>query len=240
MPRRPTKGLGKGERLDNRSGGFDRTALPPKDFVLLAGNWCRNRSAILLGYVWQAYDTLKANPPAIDTEDLERSLTQVLVPRIRAAMTGYESFGVEHGPYERETKKPPPAQPPQYDIAFVLYDDERVMWPLEAKLLTSDRAVTAYASEIRAQFLTCRYSPFSSEGAMLGYLLAGDSDQTFRNIAARVPCLMIRPSTFKEQAYRVSCHKRKVPAGKPCPPRFLCHHLLMPFPEFAAQRLLPL
>ena len=226
--------------MGNRSGGFDRTALPPKDFVLLAGNWSHNRSAILLGYVWQAYDALKANPPAIDAEDLERSLTQVLVPRIRTAMTGYESFGVEHGLYERESKKPPPAQPPQYDITFVLYDDERIMWPLEAKLLTSDRTVAAYSSEIRDQFLNCRYAPFSSEGAMLGYLLAGNADQAFRNIAARVPCSLIRPLFFKERAYRVSRHKRKDPTGKLYPRKFLCHHLLMPFPEFAAQRLLPL
>lgn len=208
---------------------------------MLAGDWSRNNSAILLGYVWQAYDALLANPPtAVDLQDFERSLSQVLVPRIRKAMTGYESFGVEHGPYERETKKRPPAQPPQYDIAFVLYDDERVMWPLEAKKLATDGDVSDYVNEIKRQFLTCRYAPFSSEGAMLAYLLSGDPNEAFGNIAAKVPCLLAGHPAFTRRPHRVSHHKRKVPTGKMYSGRFTCHHLVMFFPAFAPQRVLAL
>lgn len=202
----------------------------PRDFVLLAGNWCQDYSAILLGYVWQAYDMLVANPPtAIDLEDLERSLTQVLEPRIHKVMTGYETFYVQHGPYERETKMPPPAQPPQYDIAFVLYADERTMWPLEAKILPTDGTIADYVDDIKEQFLTCRYAPFSSEGAMLGYLLAGDADKAFDRIAAKLPCQLISHPRFAQRAHRISHHSRKVPKGKEYPVEFACHHLMMSF-----------
>ena len=109
-------------------------SLPPQDFVLLAGTWCHDQSTILLALVWQAYDQLRNDNPPIDTRDLERSITQFLDPRIRRAMSGDEPFFVQHGSYERETMKRPPAQPPQYDLAFVLHADERIMWPMEAKV----------------------------------------------------------------------------------------------------------
>jgi len=176
---------------------------------------------------------LTANlPAAIDPEDLERSLTQVLEPRIHKVMTGYETFYVEHGPYERETKMPPPAQPPQYDIAFVLYHDERIMWPVEAKVLATDGTVADYVTDVREQFLTCRYAPFSSEGAMLGYLLSGDPDTAFASIAAKLPRLLEVHPAFLHRPHRISHHKRRVPRGKPYPPEFACHHLVMLFPAF--------
>jgi hypothetical protein len=210
---------------------YDSDAYAPQDFVLLAGDWCQDYSTILLGYVWQAYDALlTANlPTTIDFEDLERSLTQLLEPRIHRVMTGYETFYVQHGPYERETKMPPPAQPPQYDIAFALYDNERVMWPLEAKTLRTDGTVADYVNDIKEQFLTCRYAPFSSEGAMVGYLLSGDTDKAFNGIAAKVPCQLIHHPQFTQRAHRLSHHRRKVPTGREYPVEFVCHHLIMSF-----------
>lgn len=216
-----------------RATRHDNDASAPRDFVLLAGDWCQDYSTILLGYIWQAYDILTANlPAAIDPEDLERSLTQVLEPRIHKVMTGYETFYIEHGPYERETKMPPPAQPPQYDIAFVLYQDERIMWPLEAKVLATDGTVADYAREVEEQFLTCRYAPFSSEGAMLGYLLLGNPGTALGNIAAKLSCLLDSHPAFIHRPHRVSHHRRKIPKGKPYPVEFTCHHLVMLFPAF--------
>jgi len=220
-----------------------RCLRPPPDFVALVAEWCANQSTLLLGYVWQAYDALKTPlPPAIDQEDLERSITQLLEARIHQVMTGDEPFYVQHGPYERETKMPAPAQPPQYDIAFVLLADERIMWPLEAKVLKSDRrsAARAYAADLREQFLTCRYAPFSSEAAMLGYLLSGTPEVTFGSIASSVPCILEPHGSFSNCPHRVSRHSRKVPAGKCYSHRFTCHHLLLQFPGLSAQPELPL
>jgi hypothetical protein len=205
-------------------------SLPPKDFVLLAGAWCRDQSTILLGFVWQAYDQIRSDNPYIDERDLERSITQVLEPRIHRAMSGDEPFFIQHGPYERETMKSPPAQPPQYDLAFVLNADERIMWPMEAKVLETVVAVSRYVSDIQEQYLTCRYAPFSSEGAMLGYLLSGAPTAAFRNIAEKVPCELEDHPSFLSRPQKVSNHARSVPTGKVYPLTFRCHHLMLEFP----------
>src|SRR5205085_8445710 len=121
-------------------------------------------------------------------KDLERSITGSLELRIRGVMSGYEPFVIQHGPYERESMLLPPAQPPQYDLAFKLRAQEWIMWPLEAKVLETDGAVNDYRNDLNNEFLTCRYAPFSSEGAMLGYLLTGTTENVFRNLEEKIPC----------------------------------------------------
>jgi hypothetical protein len=206
-------------------------------FASLAGDWCRDQSAILLGFIWSAYAQMQSDPPCIDTRDLERSITQLLEARVHRAMSGDEPFYIQHGPYERETMKPPPAQPPQYDLAFVLNADERAMWPLEAKVLENSKSVSNYAIDVREQFLTCRYAPFSAEGAMLGYLLSGTTAEAFRNIALKVPCELKGHFRFPSHAHRISFHRRTVPPEKSYPADFLCHHLVFEFFEVRRQRM---
>jgi len=214
------------DHLDLQRGG----SLPPKDFILLAGTWGRDQSTILLGFVWRAYDQMRSDNTSIDARDLERSITQILEPRIHRAMSGDEPFFIQHGPYERETMKSPPAQPPQYDLAFILNADERIMWPMEAKVLETVVAVSEYARDIQEQFLKCRYAPFSSEGAMLGYLLSGAPTDAFQNIAEKVPCELEDHPGFPSRPQRVSNHVRSVPTGKAYPLTFRCHHLMLEFP----------
>ena len=201
----------------------------PPSFINLAGDWCRDQSAILLGFMWIAYDQLTQDTSRIDNRDLERSITQLLEARVHRAMSGDEPFYVQHGPYERETMKPPPAQPPQYDLAFVLNADERVMWPLEAKVLETAFAVSDYVDDVRQQFLTCRYAPFCGEGAMLGYLLSGTTTETFRSIEAKLSCTFEHHTKFPARAHKTSRHSRTLPVGKAYPADFLCHHLLLEF-----------
>lgn len=202
------------------------------DFVRLAAKWGKNASSRLLAFVWTAYDALVVEVFAIDAptgedESLERSITQLLEPRIRAAMTGWEPFEVQHGPYEYETRRPAPAQPPAYDIAFFLVAKPRLMWPLEAKVLRTDQAVALYVADLRNEFLTCRYSPFSSQAAMLGYLLAGTPQRAFTAIARSVPCQLAVHPYFRDRPHRTSDHVRTVPRGKPYPATFRCHHLIL-------------
>jgi hypothetical protein len=189
-------------------------------------------STRLLTIVWKAYDRFCAEDLAqIDCsqedEDLERNITQLLEPKMHKVMTGLEPFYVQHGPYEHESRKVAPAQPPQYDIAFVLYDNPRIMWPLEAKVLRTDSGMAEYVKEIQLNFLTCRYSPFSNEAAMLGYLLVGSSEIAFANIAKKGKWELSAHNHFPKRNHRTSDHKRKVPEGKPYPIHFRCHHLLL-------------
>ena len=203
-----------------------------QDFAALAGAWPSDLIDQMLGFVWGAYDLLAKEVLAkIDCrnadKDLERSITMTLELRIRDLMSGYESFVVQHGRYEQETMLDPPAQPPQYDIAFVYRDNERVMWPLEAKVLRTDRTVAAYVADVKEQFLTCRYAPFVDSGAMLGYLLSGVPDNAFRSVAASLGCELQDYAAFGSRNHKASDHLRQVPDGKPYPIPFRCHHLMM-------------
>jgi len=201
------------------------------DFVALAEAWRPDASNILLRFVWAGHDRLCREVLCeIDSgradEDMERDITQLLEPRIGQGMTGFEPFDVQHGSYERETRKPSPAQPPAYDIAFVLRQNPRVMWPLEAKVLRTDGAVAGYVTDIKNEFLKCRYAPFSSEGGMLAYLLSGNPATAFSNIAQKLRCRLTHHPDFPHRQHKFSDHTRPVPRGRPYPRRFRCHHLV--------------
>ena len=202
------------------------------DFVEVAREWNRNVSNTLLAFVWQAYDdfcndVLSHIEHELDNEQLERSITQLLEPKINRVMTGDEPFYVQHEVYEYETRKSSSAQPPQYDIAFVLNQNPRVMWALEAKVLPTDDSVSPYLNDLKNEFLTCRYAPFSSEGAMLGYLITGEPGTVFCNIEKKVPCKLHHHSAFPNRNHRYSEHSRQVPPNKPYPAHFRCHHLIL-------------
>ena len=207
------------------------TVLPDPAFVESALSWMQNPAHQFLGFIWLAYENMRASPPSVNTEDLERSITQLLEPRVRAYMTGDEPFYIQHGPYERETMKAPPAQPPQYDLAFVFRANERIMWPMEAKVLETSRRVADYVHDVQKEFLTCRYAPFSSSGAMLGYLLDGKPDDFFTAIAGNLACTLEPVSEYPDKPNRLSQHKRNVPAGKQYPINFDCYHIVLEYPD---------
>ena len=66
------------------------------------------------------------------------------------------------------------------------------MWPIEAKVLRTDGSVAEYVADLRNEFLTCRYAPFSSEGGMVGYLVSGDPEKALKNIGSSAGCRMKR------------------------------------------------
>jgi hypothetical protein len=215
---------------------------PDPTFVALACEWMTDSGARMLDFVWLGYDSLCQNPPIIEGKDLERSITQVLIRRIDQAMSGDEPFYILHGAFEHATMAAPPAQPPAYDMAFVLQADERIMWPLEAKVLETPKRVASYVRDVEEQFLTCRYAPFSGSGAMLGYLLAGTTDDTLTNIAKGLGCALTPLATPSLRAHATSCHQRTAPQGKSWPTEFVCHHLIMGFhglQRTAAMRMAP-
>jgi hypothetical protein len=195
-----------------------------------------NPSKQFVALVWAAYADMRSAPPAIDNRDLERSITQLLEPRIRKAMSGDEPFYVQHGPYERETMQPSPAQPPQYDLAFVLRADERIMWPIEAKVMETPKKVALYVKDVRDEFLTCRYGPFSNSGAMLGYLLEGESADALSAIETALGCKLEPLIDYPGKPGSLSRHNRVVPAGKLYPARFECYHLILSWPGLKRAR----
>jgi hypothetical protein len=202
------------------------------EFSVIAELWNEDVLTLMLGYVWQGYallcsDLLGAIDVNLADEQLERSITQYLTPKVRQCMTGDEPFDVEQGVFEFEKRFSASAQPPLYDLAFVLKSNPRIMWPLEAKLLRTEGAVGEYVKEIRDNFLTCRYAPFSKEGAMLGYLMSGTPPNAFENIRLKLPCVLEDHPKFGSQDHKISSHTRPCPAETPYPANFLCHHLIL-------------
>jgi hypothetical protein len=89
----------------------------------------------MLDAVWKAYDDLHGSSwPGVQWhesfDDLERSLTEQFAEAIRRNMDSNMPVYAEHKPAERESRSAPPAAPPEYDIAFKLRSDCRIMWPL--------------------------------------------------------------------------------------------------------------
>ena len=202
------------------------------EFNSLLSKWNSSSSVVLLTFVWKGYDifcqeVLSNVDCSQSDEDLERNITQLFEPRIRQAMTGDEPFYLQHSPYEQETRKKSPAQPPQYDIAFVWRSNPRIMWPLEAKVLKTETTMTEYVKEIKNNFLTCRYAPFSNEGGMLGYLLEGTPENVFKNICKKLKCKLRHHTEFKERHHKISKHQRQVPQSKNYSHLFCCHHMIL-------------
>ena len=146
---------------------------------------------------------------------------------ISRVMTKDEPFDVQHEVPEFETSYSAKAQPPSYDIAFILRANERIIFPLEAKVLRTENTLSKYIKEINSNFLTCRYAPFSSQAGMLGYLLEGDPKKTFSNIETKVSCTLSEHPDFLEREHKISDHERSIPTGKRYPVKFRCHHLLL-------------
>ena len=200
-------------------------------FQSVAKQWCEDRSRLLMKLVWNSYDLLmvKLGDVRLDADDeaKERSINALLCLCIDECKTGYEPFGVVHEPPELEKRKSDPARPPQPDISFTLYAYPRTMWPMEGKLLSTDGNVSKYIREIKDNFLTWRYAPFSTEGAMLGYLMSGTASVAFSTISDRLRCQFTHHPSFPNRDHKLSRHSRDNLPHTDYPRDFLCHHLVM-------------
>lgn len=207
---------------------------PPEELVALAEAWLPDASRIIINAVWAGYDRLAADPRLISalreaTEDLERGVTQRLELAIRESLTGDEPFDVQHEVPEGESRQPPPARPPAYDIAFIHFGNVRVMWPLEAKVMPPDRPLREYVDAVNDRYLTCQYAPFCGEGAMVGLALKATADELFTSIEDALGTPLLPVTLPTPRSHRTSRHRRTVPAGKPYPGTFILHHMLMGF-----------
>ena len=203
-----------------------------EEYANLAKDWGETVFEEMLAVVWRGYDDLVANfLSRIDIsqadEELERTVTQILEPCIRSHLSGEEPYYIQHGPYEYATRRPAPAQPPQYDIAFILNQNPKVMWPLEAKVLRSGGQVARYVRDVQQEFLTGRYAPYVSGGAMLGYLLCGTPASVFQHISRRLGCRLLPLSSSSSERHRVSVHRRLLRCPDFVSGAFRCHHLIM-------------
>lgn len=204
----------------------------PEDFVYMAKRWRPDAIEIMLGYVWKGFDILlkdeKFNLNDAD-ESLEREISFVVCQRIRTAMGGKPPYYLEHLPPENERRFSGKAAPPTPDLGFVWNQNPRAIFPLEAKILKNDRQISEYVNEIKGNFLTGRYASFSSEAAILGYLLSGKAENVFENVASILKCPLEQYHPFQKRDHRYSKHKRNKNGDRKTSKEFMCHHMIILF-----------
>lgn len=205
----------------------------PRDFVTSIQAWRQDAIAVLMGYVWAGTRNLIETLPIDfkqDMEHLERGLNQVLAQCIRDAITDRAPFFVEHHPFEDQGRDPRGGQPKAPDLAFYLRANLRASLPIEAKVLETDGAVADYVKEINENFLECRYAPYSSHGAMLGYLRKGTVDKALKSIQSSMKCTLVLLEALEQWKHHTSRHNRVSASCQGCPPDFTCHHMIFLLP----------
>lgn len=200
-------------------------------FQNIALQWCAGQSRRLLDLIWRGYDLLFANDLHkvdfdADDEAREESLNFLLTLRIDQCK-GNAPFGVAHQPPEQTKRKRGRGRSPQPDIGFVLYEYPRTVWPMEGKVLMHDDDVTAYIAEIDTNFVKARYATFSSEGAMLGYLVSGDAETVLSHINDDLGIALRNHPHFRERPHKLSGHTRINLPHPNSPADFVCHHLIL-------------
>ena len=200
-------------------------------------HWSLKYSFNFLELVWKGIDLFKQQFPNIDyslaDKQLEREVTQLIQRRIYDVMSLDEPFWCQLEVFEMETISPDSNRPPQYDIAFIVRANERLMFPCEAKILKTDGQVSEYVNDVKRAFIPCIYAPFSYEGAMLGYLLIGTSQKAFQSIGKSLNTTLQKHPDFPNRSHKFSEHTRQVPKekGEFYPAKFRCHHLIFELGE---------
>lgn len=209
---------------------------PPITAATIAAVWNAALINQLLGFLWSAYDTLhndvlKDFDWSQPSDDVERELTEKLFARLQRQFDMTLPVYPMHAVAERESRPNPPGQPPMYDIAFVLHANDRICWPVEAKIIKSDKDTGTnlgdYTDTFNNRIMTFRYAPFSTSGSILAYLKSGDPNAVLDHLESRLSCVMIPNPDFPNRVHRTSDHLRSVPQGKPYLPQFRCHHLVL-------------
>jgi hypothetical protein len=192
-----------------------------------AQEWAGAASLQVLDWTWRAFDALRTNVlNRIDLrqplEQLERDLTSHHFREIQKLWTretdGYSAFAPQHEWSEMATRSPAPAKPPANDIAFVWNDNQRVAWPIEAKVVSTVAALAKYLQDT-AKFTNGKAAPFVGEGAQIAYLLSGLADSFFLNLSNHFTLEVV--NEFANRSHRCSRHKRT------SAPALLLHHMAM-------------
>jgi hypothetical protein len=181
-----------------------------------AEDWAAGVSIQVLDWTWRAFDVLCANVlSSVDMtqplEQLERDLTSrhfIEIQRIFGTETeGFSSIIPHHEYPENESRPGGRGKPPASDISFVWYENPRVSWPIEAKVVPTPGTLAEYLRDTK-KFADGIAAPLVGEGAQVAYLLTGETDDFFHNISPRLTFPLQPLPEFSDRAHRVSSHTR--------------------------------
>ena len=203
------------------------------EFTACLNRLQQNGVKVMLGHIWEGFDKFKAEildnnpPPSREYADLERDLTEMLYPHILQTFPASLPYYLLHEKKERE-QAVLGRQPPEPDLSFVMFANIRVTFPIDSKVVERDGAtdLADYAGTVQNRFITCVYAPFSKEGAMLAFLLAGSVRAVFNSIGTALGCPISTRAYLSSRNHRTSWHDRT--ASTCNHRRFRCHHLILP------------
>lgn len=194
-----------------------------------ARDWATDVATQVLDWTWRAFDALNASilghvDMSQSLDQLERDLTSkhfVEIQRIFAFETeGFSSIIPHHEFPENESAPGGSGRPPASDISFVWYENQRVSWPIEAKVLKTTGTLAAYLGDT-AKFENGTAGPFVGEGAQIAYLLTGTTDDFFLNLSVKLNLPFSQVSQFASRPHRITRHSRIAAA------ELTLHHLAM-------------
>lgn len=219
--------LDRGTTLDELSWPGDVPEFNRAASVLEQGTFCGIIEAVWQGIAsFRAEVLAKVDFTAVDA-NVENGITQRLAPLMQRALSPFNAVFCQAQWDEEATRARADRSPPVYDIAFVLRINHRAVWPIEAKVVDRPGAVANYVGDIRNEYLTCRYAPFSNSGGMLAYLRTGDPARCLAAISdslgARLKPYRLNPA----RAHRISRHKRKRSHGIRSPRIIRIHHFVL-------------
>ena len=194
-----------------------------------AQDWASEVSTRVLGWTWQAFDALRRNVLSrIDLnqplEQLERDLTSkhfIEIQHIFATETdGLSSIVPHHEFPENQARPGGKGRPPSADISFVWYENQRVSWPIEAKVVPTPGTLAQYVSDT-AKFTRGVAAPFVGEGAQIAYLLSGVATEFFAGLSQRLALKLQVCPEFSDREHCSSDHSRQDA------PYLRIHHMVM-------------
>lgn len=181
-----------------------------------AKEWAAGVSIQVLDWTWRAFDELRVNVLSrVDMsqplEQLERDLTSkhfIEIQRLFAAETDGMSSVVPHHEFpENESRPGGSGKPPASDISFIWYENQRISWPFEAKVIPTPGTLAEYLGDMK-KFSDGVAAPLVGTGAQIAYLLSGKTDEFFQNLTPHLSTSLEPPPEFSERPHRVSSHAR--------------------------------
>lgn len=191
--------------------------------------WARSVAIQALGWVWKGYDVLRGNLSAIDLtqplEQLERNLTELHFHEIQRCWAretnGFSSIQPGHELPELLSRSAPPAKPPAYDLGFVHAENRLWKFPIEAKVLPTDRSLSEYLKDVRGKFAAGIAAPIVGEGGMIGYLLRGREATVFAGVESVLGQTLNTLADFSLRPHKTTRHERNEY------PALRLHHMIM-------------
>jgi hypothetical protein len=217
---------------------YDHAFPNSPEWNAIANAWSDDVVESLLSLVWEGYDRMKAKILSkVDfsqpLHQLERTLTDAHATEIillwKANRTGFESFLPKPEMWEPSSIASPSAMPPSYDIGFENVNDPRLRWPVEAKVLARPADVNRYLNDLRLKYLAGIGAPFSTQAALLGYLMDGKVIDAIAAIQSALGVKLKIFAPFAQRKHHNSKHPRSVPGIQSGTVHtFVCHHMIAP------------